>query len=244
MHFRRPKNISTHRAVTLVEILFVIAIVAVLAALILPVSNMLRKRGADAACLNNLRVIGSGMFAAAAENNGRFPEIVPNPSSAGKQWDAQIAPFLGIDLSMNRNIRTPFVCPGAKVYSGNPSINLSRNLSYGYNTRVGNDVLGSGRPAAIQEPSKLLLIADRELTEGSNENYVTLAGANSAIFVSDSASRYAVLPYERHGGHIHILFADGHVAARQKLGRVAGGFPANAPRGVRYYNTGPLSPEE
>ncbi len=244
MGFHKPNANSAARAFTLVELLIVIAVVAILIALVFPIFNRMSKRGADAACLNNLRILGYGMFAAVAENNGRFPLIVPNPSSAGRQWDAQIAPYLDINLSQNKNIRTPFVCPAAKVFSGNPDIGLSRNLSYGYNTRVGNDVLGSGRPAVIQEPSKLILIADRELTEGSNESYVTLAGANSAIFIADSASRYAVLPYERHGGHIHILFADGHVAPRQKLGRSAGGFPENAPRGVRYYNTGPLSPEE
>jgi len=229
---------------SLVEVLVVIAVLAVLASLLFPFVQKARSRALDVGCLNNLRILGSGMFAAVAENNGRFPEIVPNPSSAGKQWDAQIAPYLDINLSQNINVRTPFVCPAAKVYSGNSSIRLSRNLSYGYNTRVGSDSGGSARPAAIQEPSKLILLADRELSEGSNESYVTLAGSNSAIFIADSASRLAVLPYERHGGKINILFADGHVAPRAKLDRTEGSFTANWPRGVRFYNGGPLSPSE
>jgi prepilin-type processing-associated H-X9-DG protein/prepilin-type N-terminal cleavage/methylation domain-containing protein len=237
-----PKSNSI--ALTLVEILIVIAIFGILAALLFPVFDRVSKRAADAACLNNLRILGSGMFAATGDNNGRFPNITSGSGSAGRQWDAQIAPYLGIDLGQNVNIRTPFVCPAGKIYSGNPSIRLSRNLSYGYNTRVGSDAGGSGRLATIQEPSKLILIADRELTEGTNENYVTLAGGNGAIFISDTASRFAVLPYDRHGGSINILFADGHAAPRQRLGRQVGSFPENAPRGVRYRNDGPLSPQE
>jgi len=235
---------NRQHAFTLMELLVVIAIIAILAALIFPVLQKMSKRSADAACIHNLRTLAVGMFAFAAENNGRLPDIPPNPSSAGRQWDVQIAKYLNIDLTLNTDTRTPFVCPAGIVYSGNPNIKLSRNLSYGYNTRVGNDSAGSGRLVTIQEPSKLVVIADRELTAGSNENYVTLAGSNAAIFIGDSTSRFEVLPYVRHGDHIHILFADGHVAARQKLGRAVGGFPENAPRGVRYYNTGPLSPQE
>lgn len=242
---RRRQQLS---GLTMLELLSTIAIMAVLVALLAAGLRSAKQRAADAGCLHNLRTLGVGMHAFAAENNGRLPEIRretrPDGSTnsmPGHQWDVQIAQYLDIDLRTETQRPTPFVCPGAIRYP-NHDLGWGRNLSYGLNVRVGNDVLGSGRLATIEHPSQLVVIADRERTAGTNENWLTLHGASSAMFIGDTAARYGALPYERHGGRIHILFADGHVAAREKLGTPSSPFPANAPRGVRWYNTGPLSP--
>lgn len=230
---------------TIIELLVIVAIIAILVAIIFPMAQNLIRRGQDTTCINNLRVMGIAAHTFAADNNGRLPMFISSEESShpGEQWDVQLAEYMDIDLRLNSRSRTPFVCPAAKRYS-NHSIPWSRNLSYGMNRRVGQDMHGSGRMAAIQQASEIVLIADRELRSGTNENWLTLHGARSAMFISNTNTAMAILPYERHGGHIHILFVDGHVSPRMKLGRTEGNFTENWPRGVRWWNHGPLSPSE
>ena len=66
---------------TLLELLSVIALIAILAGLLLPVSANMVQRARDTQCANNLRQIGIGANAAAADNNNTYPIIEYDPSS-------------------------------------------------------------------------------------------------------------------------------------------------------------------
>lgn len=63
------------RAFTLIELLIVIAIIAILAALLLPALNAAKKRGAQSACINNLKQLGLGMQMYVDDNDTTFPGI-------------------------------------------------------------------------------------------------------------------------------------------------------------------------
>jgi prepilin-type N-terminal cleavage/methylation domain-containing protein len=62
-------------AFTLIELLVVIAIIGILAALLLPVLSAAKKRGAQAACVNNQKQLGLGMKMYVDDNNSTFPGI-------------------------------------------------------------------------------------------------------------------------------------------------------------------------
>jgi prepilin-type N-terminal cleavage/methylation domain-containing protein/prepilin-type processing-associated H-X9-DG protein len=66
---------NSRRAFTLIELLVVIAIIAILAALLLPVLSAAKKRAAQAACINNLKQLGTGMKMYADDNSDTFPGI-------------------------------------------------------------------------------------------------------------------------------------------------------------------------
>jgi prepilin-type N-terminal cleavage/methylation domain-containing protein len=68
-------------AFTLVELLVVLAIVAVLAALVTPAVGTAIERGRAAKCVNNLRQIGVAFQQYAADHDYRFPAIETEPPS-------------------------------------------------------------------------------------------------------------------------------------------------------------------
>ncbi len=93
---------------TLVEILVVIAIIGVLAALLFAVFSRVREKGRSASCQNNLRQIAMAMQQYVGDNDGVFPPMlvmadksIPNSKSA--HWDDFIMPYL--------KSRAIFYCP-------------------------------------------------------------------------------------------------------------------------------------
>jgi prepilin-type N-terminal cleavage/methylation domain-containing protein/prepilin-type processing-associated H-X9-DG protein len=82
--FHQPQS-----AFTLIELLAVIAITALLAALAFPALSKARKNGQAAACLSNMRQLGVGFMAYVAENNGFLPPVLTPYDGAPdmKTWD-------------------------------------------------------------------------------------------------------------------------------------------------------------
>lgn len=67
---------------TLLELLIVIAVIAILVGLILPALHKAKERGRNAACQSNLKQIGNGLFLYAGDNDDFIPHIyVLNSSS-------------------------------------------------------------------------------------------------------------------------------------------------------------------
>jgi prepilin-type N-terminal cleavage/methylation domain-containing protein len=71
MELKRRKK---RQAFTLVELLMVIAIIAILIALFLPVLRRVRQAATNQVCKNNLRQIGYGVRMYTDDNRGRFPD--------------------------------------------------------------------------------------------------------------------------------------------------------------------------
>jgi prepilin-type processing-associated H-X9-DG protein/prepilin-type N-terminal cleavage/methylation domain-containing protein len=62
-------------AFTLLELLVVLAIIALLTTLVLPNAQSMIQRGLSLKCAGNLRVIGVALSQAVTDNNGQYPEI-------------------------------------------------------------------------------------------------------------------------------------------------------------------------
>jgi prepilin-type N-terminal cleavage/methylation domain-containing protein len=104
-------------AFTLIELLVVIAIIGVLAALLLPSLSRAKARAHNAACLSQLRQLGTAVRMYTDENNNVLPaaEILPslpvNPAAPLPRICDVLSPLLGRTNSSTNDSATVFKCP-------------------------------------------------------------------------------------------------------------------------------------
>ena len=85
---------------TLVELLVVVAIIAILAAMLLPTLNQARELAQGMKCVSNMRQIGQHMAMYNNDSNDYFPVGDTDP---GMTWYQQIAAKTDADLQLNSN---------------------------------------------------------------------------------------------------------------------------------------------
>lgn len=69
----KTRNIARSQAFTLIELLTVIAIIGILAAILIPVVGSVRESARSARCISNLRQIHTGFILYSNDNAGRLP---------------------------------------------------------------------------------------------------------------------------------------------------------------------------
>jgi prepilin-type N-terminal cleavage/methylation domain-containing protein/prepilin-type processing-associated H-X9-DG protein len=98
---RRPNSnhesrITNHVAFTLIELLVVVAILAILAAILLPVLQSAKESSRTTVCLNNLRTLSLAAFLYADDYGERFPPATwSSPVSMYGRWEPYIMHYLG-----------------------------------------------------------------------------------------------------------------------------------------------------
>jgi prepilin-type N-terminal cleavage/methylation domain-containing protein/prepilin-type processing-associated H-X9-DG protein len=100
-------------AFTLIELLTVIAIVAILASLLFPMIGTVRAKADQTACASNLRQILAATNLAANDNDGKYPNMHGYSWEQGAVWIADaLAPYLsGV---VGQNPAKVLLCPAAQ----------------------------------------------------------------------------------------------------------------------------------
>ena len=197
-------------AFTVIELLIVIAIIAILAALLLPVFQKARVRAYRAQCTSNLRQIGLGMVLYAQDNEEKLMPghllSVPNPVTGNDTagWAGASQPYVrNTGVFVCPTDRTPKVAAGGETYFP---------LTYFMNVNLSVKVTPGGLPlASLAAPANTVLLG--ESTGGglvSNTARLDFAGETESVFANYFVSVTAP-GANRHEGGRDFLLADGHV---------------------------------
>ena len=206
---------------TLVELLVVLAIIGILAALIIPGVRTAMAKGKQAKCTTNLRQIGIGMQGFVADNNGLYPTTrsftAPGAGWAGPFWADQIEPYTG---SKSEEIFKHIGTTGQYCYYC-PATELHHGISdYGVNMKVIVEPVNansSGLPAIrVARPSATILAVDAGWFWPNKANGKPIGSwLLSPDWVQSPSPRPWMKdgPAPRHGNVLNVLFCNGNVQA-------------------------------
>lgn len=176
VHPACPRRILSH-AFTLVELLTVIAIIGILAALILPTVGKMRQSARSAQCKSNLRQIGIAAALYSADNKQQFPcgnlrQQNADGTTSFVTWNKTLTPYLN---SVRHTGVEVVVCPASERQParGNAQPQYSANKS------VWAD---KGEPpvpvSAVTRPSLVIALVDGALRDdGTGDTIPYQAGA-------------------------------------------------------------------
>lgn len=180
------------RAFTLVELLVVMAVVAILAAVLLPALSRAKESGRRAACASNLRQIILAALMYADEHEDTFPAQPGGDGLAVRAVGGDGTNYYDLQMSYVNHPRV-WLCPSAHSEPGGL-------MGFHMNGLI---ITTNGlRAAAIAEPSQTLLIAET----GYRKLY------DLAYLRPDQAGNYLYdRPQRNHFGGSNAGFVDGHV---------------------------------
>jgi prepilin-type N-terminal cleavage/methylation domain-containing protein/prepilin-type processing-associated H-X9-DG protein len=226
---RWPQRPAQNRAFTLVEVLVVIAVVGILAALLLPALARAKDKAVQAGCTSNLKQVGIALQVYVDDNEG----LLPGPAWAGarasydRDSSTELIWFLAHDLGAPAPatvrpgrpvVAEVFVCPGyrrkapgltslvgRKCYLLNDDVDpeAERVPPFGYPA-------GSGAPAIPPLPHNAIS------KYASPSSVFAITDLDKAMWQDPSGTPgwYDDLPYTPvHGSVRNQLFFDWHVEA-------------------------------
>jgi prepilin-type N-terminal cleavage/methylation domain-containing protein/prepilin-type processing-associated H-X9-DG protein len=199
---------------TLIELLIVIAIIAILASMLLPALKKARNTAQQIDCANRLRQIGTGLISYSQDYNGLLP---PYTDVGYSDWSERLAPYLNepARLSwMKRVDNTIYRCPSTRMTNGLTDIAESYSVSVADYEVAFMDVYNadglypyrSGKITKWKDPSTLFLLYDGALDP-------TCGRPRPGTPWQMQASGYSMKLDPRHGNNVNFLFADMHVKA-------------------------------
>ncbi len=192
-------------AFTLIELLMVIAIIAILSAILLPALSRGRQSARAVDCLGHMRQLGIAANLYADESEDELPRSQHSAFAHGElPWERSLAPALGFSITTWTNLLTG-------IYHCSVD-RRTAPLSYGLNVyfELGPDDDYEGKPqtwrrvTAVPVPSATILFAETASTADHIMPNFWVAPSDAV----DVASR-------RHLGRSNYTFVDGHGEARK-----------------------------
>jgi prepilin-type processing-associated H-X9-DG protein len=217
---------------TLLELLVIVAILAILAGLLFAVLRKGRDQAHAAECVSNLRTLAGANLRYAAENGGQFCWAMD--SANRRRWHGErnrtkdkfdptrgpLAPYLGRDAKVKN-------CPAlAVILKGKQSFEEGAG-GYGYNA-----IYIGGTPANkweaevignVERPERTIMFADTAMARKDGVQEYPFAEPWQHVLPNGKpAGKLDPSIHFRHNGCAHIAWCDGHVSAERpsELGEV------------------------
>lgn len=208
---RKPLTV---KAFTLIELLITIAIIAILAAMLLPTLSRARDTAKRISCVNNLKQLGASFMMYVDASEAYFPPYYSVDHTWSKTLNfSDVLPSWSILMCPSKNNHH------TKVYFQNKvGKSESSYPDYGYNhMHIGSSIrYGNGNVPAkinqIKKPSETILAADVYLSYNppSPTGYYVMLDTYSSV-----GSGWYGLVDARHNGSANVLWIDAHVSSEQ-----------------------------
>ena len=192
---------ASKKGFTLIEMLVVVAIIGVLAAILFPVFARARENARRANCMSNLKQIGLAVLQYTQDYDERMPGL-SNTSVPPTYWFNMIEPYT--------KSTQLFFCPSdAEAKASEPL--TTANIAYGWNdyylaTNYDMGDMSGSSLASFEHVAQTILAGDSNgytFTSGVN------AGKPRQRYVIRNSGGYQPVP--RHFDGDNFVFMDGHV---------------------------------
>ncbi len=236
---------KTRGGFTLLELLVVVAVMGLLAALVSPAARRGLEKGREARCMSNIKALcmanllyadDQGSYCPASDingaNNQRWHGMRSHSGVPFEPTEGPLAPYLGADRQIRMCPSARFAEDGFEAGCGGYGYNAvgvgSRSYLHGFNEasdRRGMD------PGKISNPGQTLMFADAVFVQ--NNALIEYSFAEPYQFVSGSTpvttyGKTQPTIHFRHGGRTVVGWCDGHVSSEKlTYTQKAGGFEKN-----------------
>jgi prepilin-type N-terminal cleavage/methylation domain-containing protein/prepilin-type processing-associated H-X9-DG protein len=230
--WRRMKSLwhrQKAQAFTLVEMLVVIAIIAVLAALLLPALTQGKRRAQRIQCIGNLNEIGTAFQIFAHDHGGKFPMQLPAAEGGSEDYVTAGMSINGTFYFSYRHLQTlasELVVPRLLICPAD----LSRNPALSFNSLQNSNVSYFVNAYADYYQPQSVLAGDRNITNNAGATASLVRGAYGLRWTS-----------ELHSLKGNVLFSDTHV---EQLNNVEMNLPGATMANIAFFLPAVRTPPE
>ena len=175
---------------TLLELLIVISIIAILAAMLLPALGKARQAARNSVCKSQLKQIGTALVLYVSDYGDYFPY------TEGKNYMEGIRPYLNAPETVHQETRTIFACPSDLKPHNGATCSYASNAGYswawkdpfyyGMTWNASETDYGSRKYGEVQIPSQTYAVIEIWLFQ--NRLYNSGAAAACRFMVADHIS--------------------------------------------------------
>ena len=237
----RSGKVSKNGNFTLIELLIVVAIIAILAGMLLPALNSAREKARAILCSASLKQFGLGFHNYTDSNAGYYPWVSGSDTEKMLYWRqlmmrTGVLPYKTIKASNGVDThREISVCPKRSIFVGSYGNNLpgtgwaaDANNSYlinavgssyyGYGLRASSAGASGCKVTAIRQPTKFGILVEKGDFRDFNRTYLSSQAFSNEQKWHSTANPAAsadssIVDMTVHGNNANYLFADGHVTA-------------------------------
>lgn len=204
---------------TLIEILFVVAIIAILAALVFTVAGKMSEQSKLAGCTTNLKTIAQAVHLYSVEHDNFLPTgLVRDSDKNTKQsFNSAIAPYMGNPSgdkpdAKNPQNKNPRYCPSTMVGGAEIPNEFRRDVrqwrtDYAYNQNL--------FPGAENVPEDASAVRFKGINF-TPQTIMVYDGAQSGREPTGGGTSQHNA-YARHSGKINVVFFDGHMELLKEM---------------------------